>query len=232
MKVISLILWVVLILAVIFVGIPAFAPTITAKSVMYKSQVTCGDALVMMNQSEYAIGMYDNALATNASDTDVLKKKGEALIKCGRITEAGKIFSLVLVQDRNDVTALVRTGDSLSQMGNFTGALFYYDRALALQPDAKTWLKKGDIFLMMSFEEGQKLHAIAKGLSKQPGSPGYQPVSPDQLQSMDSYQKAVQAYQKAMEIDPKLSIIVSARILGATQNQVSSYQSLLNDVQS
>jgi len=35
-----------------------------------------------------------------------------------------------------------------------------------------------------------------------------------------------------MEIDPKLSVVVSTRILGATQNQVNSYQSLMNDVQS
>lgn len=220
-------------IVVVFVILPTYAPTVSAKSIVRGTQVTTGDALLLLNQTDYALTMYDSALAMNASDPEILKKKGEVLIKCGRTQDAEQLYQQVLSQNGNDTAALVRKGDTLYQQGNLTGALSCYDIAISIKPDdAKTWLRKGDAYLMMSIDEQQKLHTIAKGLSKQPGTQDYHPVSAEQIQSMDSYQKAVESYQKAMEIDPKLSVVVSTRILGATQNQVNSYQSLMNDVQS
>jgi len=58
---------------------------------------------------------------------------------------------------------------------------------------------------------------------------GYQRPSTISLESQQSYQNAMTSYQKAMQIDPSFYVIVSARILTATQNQVASYQSLLNN---
>nr|WP_321351234.1 tetratricopeptide repeat protein [uncultured Methanoregula sp.] len=220
-------------LLVVFVILPTYAPTITVKSVMRDGKAAAGDALVLMNQSELAVTVYDNALAENASDSVLLKKKGEALTKCGRVQDAEKVYRQVLTQDARDTTAMVRMGDTLCRQGDLTGALSYYDAALAVKPnDAVTLLRKGDTLMAMTAQDQQKLKSIAQGFSKQPGSPGYQPVSAESLQSMDSYKKAVESYQKAMEIDPKLSVVVSARLLQATQNQVSSYQGLMGDAQS
>ncbi|WP_321506368.1 tetratricopeptide repeat protein [uncultured Methanoregula sp.] len=233
MRLIWIVFLAVVAIIMVFVIIPTYAPTVTTQTVIRDSQATAGDALVLMNQSELAIMWYDNALAVNTSDPVLLKKKGEALIKCGRAEEAGQIYQQVLSDNRNDTVALVRAGDALNKQGNYAGALEYYDAALAVNPnDAKTWLRKGDTHMMISEGEQQRLHDVAKGFSKQPGSAGYQEISADQLPSMESQQKAVESYKKAMEIDPKLSVIVSARILEATQSQVSNYQSLLNDVQS
>lgn len=229
--------WIVLLLVAVvagwFVVLPAVAPDVTEKTVIRDAQVTLGDTCAIMNQSELALMMYDNALSTNTSDTVILKKKGEMLIKCGKIQEAGMVYQQVLSQNGNDTTALVRTGDSLSRQGNLTGALYYYDAALAVSPgDSKIWMRKGDTYLIMSIEETQRLQTTAKNLSKQPGAPDYQPASAGQLESMQSYQEAMASYQKAMEIDPQLSVIVSMRVLGAAQNQVTSYQDLLNNFQS
>jgi tetratricopeptide (TPR) repeat protein len=233
MRVKWIVFLVLIILAMVFFILPTYAPTVTVKSVVQGARVTSGDTLLLLNQSDYALTLYDSALAENASDPMILKKKGEALIKCGRIQDAEQVYQQVLSQDGNDTAALVRKGDTLYQQGNLKGALSYYDQAIAVKPDdAHTWMRKGDALLMISIDEGQKLHEVAKGLSKQPGDSGYHPISAEQLESMDSYQKAVESYQKAMEIDPKLSVVVSTRILGATQNQVNSYQSLMKDVQS
>lgn len=233
MKVYWVIIFLIFLAVGVFIIIPAIAPTVTANEMIKTSYVTLGDTCFLLNQSEIAVPFYDNALQLSSDDPVILKKKGEALLKCGRISDANKVYNRILTQNGNDTVALVRFGDVLMQQGDFKGALGYYDTALKINPEnAVVWVKQGDSQLMMSMEETQKLHAIAKNLSKQPGSPNYQPASNDQLMTMESYKNAIASYQKAIELDPKLSIIVSTRILGATQNQVSNYQSLLKDMQS
>jgi tetratricopeptide (TPR) repeat protein len=197
------------------------------------SDVMLGDTFSILNQSEIAVPFYDNALQMNSDDPAILKKKAEALLKSGRIIDANNVYTQILSQNGNDTVALVRLGDVLMQQGDLKGAVGYYDKALKIDPgNANVWFKKGDAQLLMSIDETQKLHAAAKNLSNQPDSPNYKAGSNDQLESMESYKNAVESYQEAMKLDPKLSIIVSARILVATQNQVNSSQSLLNDIQS
>ncbi|MDD1687491.1 tetratricopeptide repeat protein [Methanoregula sp.] len=226
--------WIILLVVVAIVGIfvvlPAVAPAVTEKTVVRDAQVSLGDTFAIMNQSELAISMYDNALSVNATDAVILKKKGEMLIKTGRVNEAETVYRQVLSQDGSDTTALMRAGDSLVRQGSLNEALSYYDAALAVNPmDSKIWMRKGDTYLIMSVEENKKLQAAAKALSVPLSSPNYQPSSAIQYESMQSYKEAMASYQKAMEIDPKLSVMISARILTATQNQVAGYQDLLKN---
>jgi len=230
MKVIWIIVLLLIVVAGWFVVVPAVAPGVTEKTVMRDAQVTLGDTMAVMNQSELALMMYDNALSINASDTIILKKKGEMLLKTGQSQEAAKIYEQVLSQNNNDPAALMRMGDSQVKAGNLDKALSYYDAALVINPDdSKLLLKKGDTYLLMSAAEIQKLQAAAQALAKQPGTAGYQQSSTISLESQQSYQNAMTSYQKAIQIDPKLSVIVSARVMTATQNQVASYQNLLNN---
>ncbi len=232
MKVIWIIVLVLAVVAGWFIVVPVVAPGVTEKTVVRDAQVTVGDTCAIMNQSDLALMMYENALSANTSDTTILKKKGALLIRCGRVSEAETVYQQVLSQTPNDTTALIKTGDSLARQGNLTGAIAYYNAALALNPsDATTLLKKGDAYLVMSMAETQRLQNIARNLSKQPGTSASPPATSAQsLDQMDSYQQAMASYQKAMEIDPKLSVIVSTRVLSASQNQVSSYQDILNNM--
>jgi len=231
MKVLWIIVLILIVVAGWFVAVPIVAPGVTEKTVIRDAQVAIGDTMAMVNQSELAVTMYDHALSLNGSDTAILKRKGEMLLKTGKSQEATEIYNQVLSQNGNDTAALMRMGDSQVRAGNLNEALSYYDAGLSLDPDdTKILMKKGDTYLLMSSLETQKLQAAAKALAQQPGTAGYQPASSvGQVESMQSYQNAMTAYQKAMAIDPKLSVIVSARVLSATQNQVASYQSLLNN---
>jgi tetratricopeptide (TPR) repeat protein len=214
----------------VFVILPAVAPTVTANEMIKTSYVTAGDTFFLMNQSEIALPFYDNALQMNTTDPVILKKKGEVLIKIGRISDANQVYSQVLTQNGNDTVALVRFGDVLMQQGDYKGALPYYQTALKNNPgNAVVWVKQGDAQLLMSVEDSQKIRAMAKNLSQQPGTTS---ASNDQLVTMESYQDAMKSYQKAIELDPKLSVTVSTRVLGATQNQVNSYSDFFKDVRS
>jgi len=228
MKLISIIALVLVIVVGWFVVVPMVAPGVTEKTVVRDAQVFLGDTCAASNQSELALSMYEGALTMNATDPVILKKKGSMLLKCGRASEAETVYQQILSRDPNDVTALVKTGDSLASKGSLTEAIRYYDAALAINPeDASTLVKKGDAYLMMSMAETQKLSAAAKGLTDQAGSA---PVV--QMQNANSYQEAMSSYQKAMQIDPKLSVVVSARVMTATQSQVSGYQDILNNMNS
>jgi tetratricopeptide (TPR) repeat protein len=217
----------------VFIILPAIAPTVTKNEMIKTSYVTLGDTFFLLNQSDIAVPFYDNALQMNSDDPMILKKKGEALLKSGRINDAYLVYNRVLTQNGNDTVALVRFGDILMQQGDLKGALGYYETALKINPEnAVVWLKQGDAQLLMAIEEYQKLHAIAKDTSKQPGSTNYQPASNEQLVTMQSYKNAVASYQKASDMDPRLSIIVSTRVLGSAQNLVNNYPNFLKDIQS
>ncbi|MFA4860237.1 tetratricopeptide repeat protein [Methanoregula sp.] len=224
--------WIVLLFVLLAVGVfvvlPAFAPQVTSQEIIRSSEVTVGDTLCLVNQSELALPFYEYALQVNSTDPVVLKKKGEALIKCGKIGDANVVYTQILSQNKDDTDALVRQGDILVKSGDLNGGVQYYDAALAVNPrNAPVWLKKGDALLVMSMLETEKLKASAKTLALQPGSANYKASSNDQLVTMDSYKKAVESYQKAQELDPKLALIVSTRLLSATQNQIQSYQDIL-----
>lgn len=54
--------------------------------------VEAADKLDMQGKYEKAVEFYDNALAIDPDDADVLYDKGETLIKLGRTPEAMKCF--------------------------------------------------------------------------------------------------------------------------------------------
>jgi tetratricopeptide (TPR) repeat protein len=228
MKLITIIILVLVIVVGWFVVVPMVAPGVTEKTVVRDAQVFLGDTCATANQSEFALTFYEGALSMNATDPVIMKKKGAMLIKCGRAQEAETVYQQILSQDPNDIKALVKTGDTLASKGSLNEAIRYYDAALVINPqDAHTLVKKGDAYLMMSMAETQKLSAAAKDLTNQTA-----PAPTTQMQNIDSYQEAMNSYQKAMQIDPKLSVIVSARVMTATQSQVSTYQDILNNLNS
>jgi len=228
MKLYWIVLLFVLLAVGVFVVLPAFAPQVTSQEIIRSSEITLGDTLCLVNQSDLSLPFYDYALLVNSTDPVVLKKKGEALIKCGKIGDANQVYTQILSQNKDDADALVRQGDILVKSGDLNGGVQYYEASLAVNPkNAPVWLKKGDALLVMSMLETEKLKASAKNLSRQPGSANYQASSNDQIVTMDSYKKAVESYQKAQELDPKLALVVSTRLLSATQNQIQSYQDIL-----
>lgn len=224
--------WILLLVLLIIIGgiviLPCIAPSVTPKNIVRGAEMTTGDAFMIANQSEIALGCYEQALRLCPDDNEILKKKADALVRSGKTLEAGTIYAQVLAGNANDTAALVRAGDLLYRGGNYTDAISYYHTAITIQPDnARTWIKEGDAYLMLSIQEEQRLHEVAKNLGKTSGT-----SSAVSIGSMDSYKTAVADYQKAMALDPKLTMEISAKLMGITQYQVNDYASLLNDLQS
>jgi tetratricopeptide (TPR) repeat protein len=229
--------WIIIIVAFLAAGwlilVPALDPVVHFDNYTKNADIAVGDTLSLMNRPDWAQYWYDRALAITPGDQDVQKKKGEVYLKTGKVREAEQIFDSVLNINQNDTAALLRKGDILLQDGNFTGAIEYYDNVLAANPsDANTLVRKGDALLYLSIDQQSGLRRYARNISQYSRSGENTPIaSYEGLRAMDSYRESIDCYQKAMQIDPKLSVFISGRILSATMNQVNEYQNILNDLQ-
>ncbi len=199
-----------------------------------KASVAIGDALISANQSNMSMYWFDRAYADLPNDTDILKIRGDAYLRNGQLDQANQAFNEVLTSNSTDTVALQRTGMILTREGNYSGAVTYYDEVLAQNPnDANTLDLKGDALLLSSIAQQQAMQDYTQNISRDFGSgTSASAQSFDSLKMMDSYQEAVQSYNKAMEINPGLTIPITAKIMGATMNQVDEYQKVLNDLNS
>ena len=195
--------WILLLVVALIAGVviivPLLAPGLTPAGIVQDGQATAGDALMLANQSDMALTLYNDALAANPADPVLLKKKAEALIRSGQTGEAEQIYRQLLASYPNDPDVLVRMGDFSSWNGDYPGAIAYYDSALAVQPkNAQILLRDGDANLVLAATQYQEQHAVV-------------------LDSLDTYRTAMDEYAQAEKLDPRLSAVVSARTLAADQ---------------
>jgi len=195
-----------------------------------KASVAMGDTVTLMGQPKLSFYWYQRANTDVPNDPDILKRLGITDLRTGKIQDADQIYNDVLASNTNDTEALQTEGIILAHEGNFTGAVAYYDQVLAQNPrDATTLSLKGDALLLSSIAQQQALQAYARNISQNSGSNA--PVQAyDSFKDVESYQEAVESYEKAMEIDPALTVPITAKIMGATMNQVDEYESILDNM--
>ena len=91
----------------------------------------------LFDQSNYtgAISFYDQALAINSTDINVLYNKALALDDLGKLDEAVTYYSKVLAIKPDDTDTLTNLGLALDSLGKHAQAITYYDKVLAINPD-------------------------------------------------------------------------------------------------
>lgn len=189
--------------AIIVIIVPLAAPGVTPAGIVQEGEASLGDGFMLVNQSEIALPLYSDALATDPGNTALLKKKAEALLRSGKTGESEQIYRELLSRTPDDADVLVRMGDFAFRNGDYPGAAGYYDTAIALQPkNAQILLREGDAYLSLAVTQYHEQHAVF-------------------LDSLDSYRKAMAVYAQAEKLDPRLSAVVSARTLAADQFQAS-----------
>jgi len=99
--------------------------------------------------------------------------------------------------ERKKILELIQTGSELSQIGNYTNAIVYYDKALVIDPDdSNVLVNKGDALTNLGrYEEAKQCYD--KVLSQNPNS------------SMALYNKACIMALKG-ETDKSLSLLEKA----------------------
>ena len=87
-----------------------------------------GNALLGLEQTNEAIGLFDKALAIDPNNTDALTKKGQALTRLENYSGAIGLFDKALAIDPSNIDALYRKGIAFDSLQNYSGAIGLFDR--------------------------------------------------------------------------------------------------------
>ncbi len=100
-----------------------------------------GPALIRLCKYSNAITYFDNDIADDPNNPEILTNKGVALAKLGHLEEAVLYYDSALENESSYVPALNNKGNALSQLGKFDKAKSTYNLGLAINPENKI-LKK------------------------------------------------------------------------------------------
>jgi len=100
----------------------------------------------------------------------------------------------------------VMKGDALSHIRNYTGAIEYYDKALAIQPNSRgsKGLMQGigdDLYHLGKYNEA--IRSYDKVLAIQPNNPDLLISKGNSLLHIANYSGAIKYYDKALTVIPK-----------------------------
>ena len=93
-----------------------------------------------MQQLPAALPYFEKAVALRQYNLDFQEKYGVSLARLGQLDKAREIFNFVLGEDRKRPLTLGNLGYMSAAAGDFEKAMYYYDKALALDPDHETSL--------------------------------------------------------------------------------------------
>ena len=112
-----------------------------------------GPALIRLCKYSNAITYFDNDIADDPNNPEILTNKGVALAKLGHLEEAILYYDSALENESSYVPALNNKGNALSQLGKFDEAKSTYNLGLAFNPENKI-LKK-------NFEKSNQMTNLA-----------------------------------------------------------------------
>ena len=94
-----------------------------------------GPALIRLCKYPEAIYYYDQSLASQPNNIEILNNKGSALAKLGLYDEAIIHYDSALDVDKNNILVLNNKANALSNIGHNEEAISLYHQVLSLQPD-------------------------------------------------------------------------------------------------
>jgi Flp pilus assembly protein TadD len=99
-----------------------------------------GEAHYRLQQLPAALPYFEKAVKLRQYNLDFQEKYGVSLARLGQLDKAREIFNFVLGEDRKRPLTLGNLGYMSAAAGDFEKAMYYYDKALALDPDHETSL--------------------------------------------------------------------------------------------
>ena len=92
-----------------------------------------GQSLLSQDQNEQAVACFDEALALDPANTELLVKKGDALEKLRRTKDALECYDRALAIDASMTIAYLHKGGLLNRIERFDEAMHCYEQALRTQ---------------------------------------------------------------------------------------------------
>ena len=109
----------------------------------------------------------------------------------------------------SNVSALVHKGSALYSLGNYTQAIQYYDKALAVDPNNKRALNNKGSTLYSLGNYRQAIQSFDKALAIDPNYAAALTGKGAALDSLGNHTQAIQLFDKALAVDPNYKVALN-----------------------
>ncbi len=154
------------------------------------------------NQYEKALDAFDYALAIHEDFPSALYHKANVLIYTEKYEEAIATLKEMMRKEEPDAMCYYLIADCYENLGNYSKAIGYYQRALKIDP------YMGDAYCGMAYCNAcsDRLHAathnIEKALEIDANNPDYLMLYADIQKRMGYVEEAIEAYEKTISLKP------------------------------
>ena len=113
----------------------------------FQHRLACKLVMVGMREAGMYLDRPLEALLNQLEDSDNPRRRGEQLMRRGRMEEAIANFDEVIATDPKDVAAWINRSHALAALGRFDDALASSEKALAADPDSASACNNRAVFL-------------------------------------------------------------------------------------
>jgi len=149
-----------------------------------------------------AVALYEDILAHNPADAEVLHWLGTAELQRGHAAVAANLLTRSVVLGPHRATAHASLGNALRMLGRPEAAVASYDRALATEPDYPEALVNRGTALRDLGRHSEALASLDRALALQPDSIAALFNRGNALQSLDRLEDALASYDRVLQLDP------------------------------
>lgn len=150
----------------------------------------------------------EKATAAQAGTLDItlLLTLGNAHYQLGNLAEAAAVYREILALQPSDAPALENLGQTLSEMGDYVGAVEAWQRAATASPDERTYVRMVDLIKAYLPEMQPKILAILEhGVSTLGQKYDLMIRLGDWYADQGDYTRAVSHYEVALQLNENFS---------------------------
>jgi len=166
-----------------------------------------GSILKIQGDISGAIAAYQQAMAAAPQLTEARFNLAKLYEETAQPLKAIECYEKILLQDSNNIQALLRSGDLLQRLKQERVAIKAYKRVLSLQPDNISGLLSLAVCLQSMDLHHEAVGYYKKVIALQPENPQAYVNLGVAYKKIESYDDAIASYQQALALSPNVDYI-------------------------
>lgn len=189
------------------------------------------EAFYSLHEYEEAAALYSRAASIDPSSSDYLTGLGRCYLMAGDPQAAKTAFTDALSLSPTDPAALHSRAVTLLAEGRYNEAIADLDALIAAYPDsARARMYRGDAYMHITQRHETEMQAAhstpGSGFSQGKASTTTRLTS----EASTAYMKAMEDYQKAMELDPRLTPVITLKVMAQYRSQAETYAMIIGSL--
>jgi|GEM_PF-1655548 len=189
------------------------------------------EALYSLHEYEEAAVLYSHAASIDPTSPDYLTGLGRCYLMAGDPSAAEAAFTKALSLSPGEPAALHSRAVTLLAEGRYTEAIADLDALVAAYPEsARARMYRGDAYMHIT----QSYETEMRDVHSAPGS-GFSAGMAGRTtkltgEASNAYMKAMEDYQKAMELDPRLTPVITMKVMAQYRSQAETYSMIIGSL--